>query len=281
MGRIDDERIKQSQREAWDHAAPYWRRYDEHVRRNSVQATRRMLELAEVQPGQRVLDIASGTGEPGLPAAELVGPSGFVLLSDQSAEMLAIARDKARAQDLRNVEFRVSDAEQLVLDPESFDAALCRGGLCLMPQPVRCLRTVYEALKPGGRISVLVLGRPEANPYFVIPFAVLSKYASFPPYDPTLPGPFALADPEKLRSVLAEAGFEQIELQRMTHIWELDSGRDYWDYMRFSPVASALEQIPGDQHARIADEIATAAGGGDPNRAVELPGEFVIASAVR
>ena len=280
--RVDAEAIKRKQREDWDRAAPHWRRFDEHLRRSYAAATRRLLELACVQPGHRILDIASGTGEPGLPAAEIAGPSGFVLLTDQSPEMLAVARDKARAQDLHNVEFRVSDAEQLQLDPKSFDAALCRGALCLMPEPVRCLRIVYEALKPGGHIALLVVGRPEANPHFTIPYAVLGKYVSLPRYDPTAPGPFAFADPDRLRSVLAEAGFRDLHVEQVEHTWQVSSGREYWDYMRrFSVVTSLLAQLSADQHDRIGEEIAAKAAGGDPDGEVELPGESILAAGVR
>ena len=160
----DAQAFKELQRKNWQRAAAHWRKYDEQLCRNGAAITARLLELASIQSGHRVLDIASGTGEPGLPAARIAGPSGFVLLTDQSPEMLAVARDKANAQGLHNVDFRVSDAEQLQLDPESFDAALWRGSLMLMSDPVRCLRVVYESLKPGGRIAVQVVGRREANP---------------------------------------------------------------------------------------------------------------------
>ena len=280
--RIDAQAFKQWQREDWGRAAPHWRKFDEGLRRSYESTTRRLLELAGIQPGHRVLDIASGTGEPGLPAAEIAGPSGFVLLTDQSPEMLAIARDKARAQDLHNVDFRVSDAEQLQLDPESFDAALCRGALCLMPEPVRCLRLVYESLKPGGRIAVLVVGRPQANPYFTIPYIVLRKYVSLPTYDPAAPGPFAFANPDRLRSVLAQASFRELHVEQVEHTMHLGSGHEYWDYIRgFSLVESLLAQISTDQHDKIGDEIAASAAGGDPDGKVELQGESMLAAGVR
>ncbi len=280
---MDTAGIKQQHREDWDRAAPRWRKYDESLRRAGAPVTRRLLELAGIQPGHRVLDIASGTGEPGLPAAEIAGPSGFVLLTDQSPEMLAVARDKAHAQGLQNVDFRVSDAEQLQLEPESFDAALCRGALPLMPEPVRCLCIAHQALKPGGRIALAVTGRPEANPYFTISFAVLRKYASLPRYDPAAPGPFFFADPNRLRSVLAEAGFRELHVEALEHTaLEFESGREYWDYARgFSVAASALAQIPADQHDRIGEEVAAAAAGGDPDGKVEFRGESLLASAVK
>ncbi|MGH9200836.1 MAG: methyltransferase domain-containing protein, partial [Vicinamibacterales bacterium] len=107
----DASEIKARHRKDWDRAAPRWRSFDERLRRAGEPLTRRLLELAGIKRGQRVLDIASGTGEPGLPAAEAVGPKGSVLLTDQSPEMLAVARDKALALGLANVEFRVCDAE--------------------------------------------------------------------------------------------------------------------------------------------------------------------------
>lgn len=281
-GQIDAKAFKEQNREDWDRAAAHWRKYDEQLRRNGAATTSRLLELAGIQPGHRVLDIASGTGEPGLPAARIVGPSGFVLLTDQSPEMLAVARDKASAQGLRSVEFRVSDAEQLQLDPESFDAALCRGALMLMPDPVRCLRVVYESLKPGGRIAVLVVGRPEANPYFTIPYTVLRKYVSLPHHDPTAPGAFALSSPDRLRSVLARAGFRELHIEQVEDTSELESGREYWEYMReYSTVGTLLAQIPADQHEKIGEEIAAKAAGGDANGKVALSGESVLATGVR
>ena len=280
--RVAAQVFKQTQRDDWDRVAPRWRDFDQHLRRSFEATTRRLLEVAGIQPGHRVLDIASGTGEPGLPAAQIVGPSGFVLLTDQSPEMLAVAQEKARDQGLDNVDFWVSDAEQLQLDPKSFDAALCRGALCLMPDPVRCLRVVYEALRPGGRIALMVVGRPEANPYFTIPHAVLSKYVSLPPYDPAGPGPFAFANPDRLRSVLAEAGFRELQFEQVEHTWQLSSGREYWEYMRgFSPIASLLTQISADQHDRIGEEIAARAAGGDAGGRVELPCESTLAAGVR
>jgi len=277
----DFQAIKQQHREDWDGAASVWRKYDESLRRGSEPLTRRLLELAGIKPGQRVLDIASGTGEPGLPAAEIAGPSGFVLLTDQSVEMLAVARDKARAQGLGNVDFRVCDAEQLDLDPESFDAALCRGALPLMPDPVAVLRVAYAALKPGGRIGITLGGRLEANTYFTVPFTILRKYTSLPRYTPSVP--LYSADPDCVRSILSEGGFRELQFEPVEHVpMEFDSGREYWEYMRgFARTAFVLAQIPADQHDQIGEEIAALATGGDPNGRVALTGESVVASGVK
>jgi ubiquinone/menaquinone biosynthesis C-methylase UbiE len=280
---IDAEAVKQQHRDDWDRAAPRWRKFDEQLRRTGEPITRRLLELAGIQPGHRVLDIASGTGEPGLPAAEMAGPSGFVLLTDQSPEMLAVARDKARVQGLQNVDFRVCDAEQLQLEPETFDAALCRGALPLMPNPVAVLRVAYQALKPGGRIALTVVGRPQANPYFTLPYTILRKYVSLPRYDPSAPGPLYFTDPENLRAALAEAGFRELHVEPLEHTsMEFESGREYWEYSRgFSAMASVLGQIPADQHDKIGEEIAAAAAGGNPDGKAALKGESIVALGVK
>ena len=278
----DAHAYKQQQRDDWAEAASHWRRLDDGIRRTSAETTPRLLELAGVRTGDRVLDIASGTGEPGLPAAKLVGPSGFVLLTDQSPEMLAVAREKARTRDLHNVDFVVSDAEQLMLDPESFDAALCRGALCLMPDPVGCLRVVYTALRPEGRLAVLVVGRPEANPYFTTPFAVLAKHTALPQLDPEVPGPFRFADPERLQSVMVQAGFHDVGVEQFQHVHSLGTGREYWAHLsRISAVAKVLAKIPTDQHEGIGEEIAARAAGGDPDSEVALKAESNLAVGVR
>ena len=280
---IDSQEIKRQQREDWARAAPSWQKYDESLRRAGEPVTRRLLELARVQRGHRVLDIASGTGEPGLPAAEAVGPAGFVLLTDQSSEMLAVARQKAEARKLQNVDFRVGDAEMLELEPESFDAALCRSALPLMPNPLRCLQVVHAALKPGGRIALSVTGSAQANPYFALPFRVLRKYATLPRREQGTPGPFDFADPERLRSVMVEARYGDIQIETLQHTaMEFESGWAYWDYTSgFSATAAILAQVPPDHHAQVAGEIAALAGGGDPDGKVQFQGESVLAVATR
>jgi ubiquinone/menaquinone biosynthesis C-methylase UbiE len=112
----------------------------------------RMLDLACLQPGMRVLDLASGMGEPSLRAARRVGPSGFVLGTDLSEGMLEVAREKARAQALSNIEFRAADAETLEVPEQSFDEATVRWGLMYMPRPERALERLWRALRPSGRM---------------------------------------------------------------------------------------------------------------------------------
>src|SRR3972149_5483185 len=109
----DPQAIKREQREQWDRAADGWRKHDERFRQVTAPVSRHLLELAGISAGMRVLDIASGTGEPALPAAEIVGPGGRVVLSDQSEEMLAVAREKAEARGLTNGEFRTVDGGEL------------------------------------------------------------------------------------------------------------------------------------------------------------------------
>lgn len=279
----DRQAIKEQLRQDWDRAASSWRKYDERLRNDTAPLTRRLLELAGIRSGQRVLDIGSGSGEPGLPAAEIAGPSGFVLLTDQSQGMLAVARDKARAAGLRNVAFQVSDAEQLEVDPESFDVVLSRGAIDLFTDSVRVLRIAHDALKPGARIAVSANGRPEANTYFTVPFMVLLKYATLPLDDPSARGAFAFADPERLRSVLSEGGFRELTVETLAYpAWQLATGREYWEYIRqFSLAAALLDQIPADQHDKIGEEVAAAAAGGDPDGQVQLTCEAVLASGVK
>jgi hypothetical protein len=116
-----------------------------------------------------------------------------------------------------------------------------------------------------------------------MPFTVLRKYTALPRPDPVVRGPFFFADPDNLRSVLAEAGFRELHVEALEHpAGEYESGREYWEYTRgFGVTASVLAQIPEDQHDRIGEEIAAAAAGGDPDGKVEFRGESMLAAGTR
>src|SRR5262245_28293285 len=122
MGSSDE---KEAQQEAWSFAAAGWSTWDEVLVRSRMPITVRMLELGGIGPGDRVLDIASGTGEPALDAAVAVGPSGSVVGTDLSEPMLTVAREKARRQGLQNVVFRQVDGEKLDVEPRSVDVVTC------------------------------------------------------------------------------------------------------------------------------------------------------------
>jgi SAM-dependent methyltransferase len=135
-------------------------------------ATERMLDLAGVAVGGRVLDVAAGTGEQTLAAARRVGPAGSVLATDVSADMLAVAADVMRREGWGNVETLVADARRLALKPGSFDAAISRFGVMLVPTAGDALTAIHRTLKPGGRLAAMVWSAPERNPFLSLPLGI-------------------------------------------------------------------------------------------------------------
>src|SRR3990172_4578450 len=243
---IDPATHKQQQREYWAKAAAGWRMNDERMRKGTAPMSERMISLAGIGPGMRVLDLASGNGEPGLPIAHAVGASGSVLLSDQSPEQLDFAREKAAAQGLANVEFMVADAEEIEADEDAFDAVPCRCGLMFMPEPARCLRNAYRALRPGGRFAAAVWGPPQLNPFYTLPYTVLMRYSDAKPPDVgTLPGIFAFAERSRLAALLTDAGFRDVVTEDLELTpADYESGDAYWESVQLSgPISREIGKL--------------------------------------
>ena len=281
----DPQAIKREQLEQWGRAAASWRKHDERLRQVTAPVTQRLLEVAGIAPGHRVLDVASGTGEPALPAAEVVGPGGRVVLTDQAEQMLAVAREMAEARGLTNVEFRLADGEELEAEPESFDAATCRWGIMFMPEPLRCLGHIYGALKAGGRVAFSAWGPPERNPFISLPAMVLGKYLETPPPNPTLPGGvFSFAAAGKLESAFTEAGFRDVKVDGLElPMAVFDNGQEYWQFQReiAGPLATMFSRLPAASQEAAEQEIIQAASLGHPEGKVSLSGFTLVASAVK
>jgi len=175
--------------------------------------TERMLDLAGIGSGHHVLDVAAGTGEQTLMAARRVGPHGFVLATDIADRMLAYLDETARNEGLTNVQTRLMDARLLELEPESFDAAICRLALMLIPEREKALAGIQRALKPGTKFAAIVLSTAEKLPHISESLAIARRHAGLPSAPFEDPGMFALGDPAALRSAFERAGFHEVAVE--------------------------------------------------------------------
>ena len=242
-------------------------------------AAERMLALAALAPGERVLELACGAADVGLRAAGAVGPTGYVLCTDFVPEMVEAVRE--RAGDLRQVEARVHDAQEPL--GETFDAVLCRFGYMLMPDRGRALRATHDALRPGGRVVLAVWGTGEQNPWLSLIFDAVMGVLGAPPPAPGTPGPFALASHDDLSRLLAEAGFEQVTCEDVQSERTYASLEAWWQNFGESAgaVGSLLAQLPAEQLAEIRRRAEAAAEPYTSPDGVVMPASVVVARAVR
>lgn len=230
----------------WSSVAEGWKKHDEQLKKSGEPVTQRLIEVAAIQAGHRVLDIASGTGEPAIPMAQLVGETGFVVGTDLSDDMLAVAREKAHQLSVTNIEFHRVDGETLAFDPESFNATTMRWGLMFMPEPEKILGQIHGLLKDEGRIAVACWAEPERNPFFTHIMGILMKYMDVPKPPEGAPGVFAFANPDRLTQTLAQSGFRDVEIEDLeVTMFEADSGEEYWQMMVdiAGPITQLVQQM--------------------------------------
>ena len=274
--------VKSRELQSWTSVAPGWRRHDRRLTEAFGAVSRALLDRAGVKEGDAVLDVACGTGEPAIPAAMRVGPKGRVVAIDFVASMVDFAREKAAAAGLHNIEFRVTDGEQLDLPAATFDAATMRWGLMFMPAPVVCLQGIQRALKPGVRLALTTWAAPDRNPWASVPLRVLAKYMELPTPVPGQTGIFAFADPDQIRRAMTAAGFTDIVVEDLDVLWAgPESGREYFSEVieMAGPLASLYAKLPEDKKRTYAEDVAGEAERQSVRRpGVALPGVTWVAS---
>jgi len=276
--------LKQREHDNWMSVAEGWHRRDELLRKGGAPVSEWMLARAGIAEGHQVLDIASGTGEPAVSAARLVGENGRVVGTDLVEEMLVFAREKAAHAGLENIEFVCSDGETLDFPAGSFDAVTIRWGLMFMPEPEVCLAAVRKLMKPGGRITIACWSDPEKNPFISLLTKTLGKYMDLPKPPPGAPGIFSFADPERLRAVIEAAGFMQVELEEMEiDFIELDSGRAYWEAMSdmAAPVMQFVNQMDSATRSWFIDDVIASADALKQDGVLRMRGTTWLAAAVK
>ncbi len=280
---FDAARYKNAQREQWNKDGAAWRRWSPTLDRWYGDVTHQMLDLARIQPGQRILDIAAGAGEPAVSAAERVGPGGYVLATDISEGIVELAIEVARDRGLKQIETRVMDGENLDLLDASFDAVLCRLGLMYMPHPVTALREWRRALKAGGRVAVVVFSTPERNSWGAVPASIIRRRAQLPPPVPGQPGPFSLGGPGVLEGVFREAGFASPEIRTVPVPHRMGGSAEYVQLAReaFGGFNAMMAHLSPQERESAWDEVETAMRRFESPAGFEVPGECLVGSATK
>ena len=192
--------------------AAAWRRWKPQFDIAGRAGTELIVHAARVESGMRVLDVASGAGEPALALAAAVGLSGAVVATDLVSEMLATAAELADTRGLANLSFAVADAEALPFGDEGFERVTCRTAVMHFPDPVQAVCEVRRVLKPGGRAAFTALGPFEMTSAATSTVGVLMQYLATPPRPaPGVPSPYQFARPSALAAVFCSAGFHQVE----------------------------------------------------------------------
>jgi SAM-dependent methyltransferase len=250
---FDATQFTERAREGWNAAAIGWKRWAPTIEQGAQVVNDRLVDLAGLQPGHQVLDIAIGYGEPMVTAAQRVGPTGQVVATDLSPAMIDLAKERASALGLQHIAFYVCNGETLDIPHADFDAALCRWALMLMPHPDACLRRVHDVLKAGGRAAMAVFSEPATSPFVALAGSIVRREVGLGPPSPDEPGIFRLADADDLHQRFQDAGFHQVTIELVSGTFTFDSPDAYVRFIR--DIARDIVRFLEDQTAARQEEI--------------------------
>ena len=267
----------------WAAVAPGWATHAAYADARGAQAAARMLELTLPRPGERVLELACGPAGLGLAAAARVAPAGEVVLSDVAAEMTAIAAARADALGLTNVSTCELDFESIEQPDESYDVVLCREGLMFATDPARAAGEIRRVLRPGGRVALAVWGPRERNPWLGLVFDAVSAQTARPVPPPGIPGPFSLADPDRLTALLSGAGLADVDVGELDVPLQAASFDDWWERTSAlaGPLAKIVASLPGPAVDALTARLRDATRAYETPAGLEFPGVTLIAAARR
>lgn len=282
-GSIDTQKIKAQQRLGWDSVAEGWKKWWKPIEQSAQVVSDKLVELAQIRQGQKVLDIGTGIGEPAVTAARHVGSTGKVVAIDISPQMLAIARERAKDNGLdRIIEFREADAESFAL-PSNFDAIISRWGLMFLPNLSSALTSIRQSLIPDGRIAAAVWSTPQKVPFLSLAIATAMKeVAASPP--PGTPSPFSLADTTMLQEKFKQAGFRDVTVHIGNMNFKADSAEQFTSFHQSinAPVKMMISSQGLQRQSEIWNAITEAARKhADGTGAVTLQNEVIYITARR
>jgi len=249
-------KIREAQKNSWNNFAPGWRKWDDFTMRFLQSQRQQIIEALALEVDNNVLDIAAGTGEPGLSIASVVR-NGNVTAVDLSEEMLNIANEKAKALGLNNFHTTVADATKLPFQDSAFDAVSCRLGFMFFPDMVLAAKEMIRVLKPGGKLAVTVWGEPEKNLWVTAMVGAIKRHLDMPTPLPDTPGMFRCSQPGFMKSLFKELAIRTTEETEINGEIKCQSTDEYWSFMNdvVPPVVTAFTKSPDHIRKKIKYEL--------------------------
>jgi ubiquinone/menaquinone biosynthesis C-methylase UbiE len=218
--------------------------------------TEALVEYAQPQPGMQVLDLACGTGEPGISLAQRIGPEGHVIAVDLSADLLELAAQRAKAKELANFSTRQGDAHNLPFADQTFDLAACRFGVMFFTDVKRALRELRRVLKAGSRACFAAWG-PIEQPYWQTTMGIVHRHAGGTMLEPGGSDPFRFSKTGSLAEELRAARFQEVEesVREVPWTWP-GKAEEVFEYAcaLTVPFRAMLERVPADEWPAIRAE---------------------------
>ena len=274
---------KSSTRDQWNRSGAGYNAWGETLRQITSPAGKRMMDMAGIAAGSRVLELAAGSGGQTLQLAERVGADGAVLATDLSPGILAFTGENAEAAGFSNIETREMDGEEVDVPEASFDAVVSSLGLMFFPDPLKSVQGQRCAVKPGGKVAAMVISTPEKNPFFSVPAKVIRERANLPPPQPGLPGPFALGTPGAVEAVFEKAGLSAVSSESFGVMLELPSIAEHLRFLGDAFGALHMMMAGMDEAGKQAtwDAVAEALRPFEGAQGFQSPAELIVCVGTR
>jgi SAM-dependent methyltransferase len=278
---VDRDEYRKTSLANWKGLAAGWERRRAQIDDITAPVRDQLVRQLAPQPGETILELASGPGETGFAAAALLGDEGRLITTDFSPEMVEVAQRRGEELGLRNVEYRTMDAEHIELDDESVDGVLCKFGFMLMADTAAALAETHRVLRPGGRLAFAVWRGAEQNPWVSLGARILVGLGLMPPNEPGAPGAFAMADDQRVRSLLGAAGFTDVRIEDVPVRFVYTGLDEYLEMLRDTGGAftKAWAEASDEQRAAITEQLAEAFTPFERDGGLELPGLALVAVA--
>ncbi len=251
------EQIREQQKNSWNKFSSGWKKWDYFNMGFLRPMGNAIISKLQLKETDNVLDIATGTGEPGLTIAGMV-KKGKVTGTDLAEDMLAIAQENAHKNGIANYGTAVADVCALPFNNDSFDAVSCRMGFMFFPDMQMAANEMYRVLKPGGKIAASVWGLPDSNNWVTTIMSVIQKHITLPPPVPGAPGMFRCGKSGFIADIFANAGFKDITEVPVSGRVDYTNFNQYWDMMLDvgAPIVAAMSGANEGTKALIKTEVA-------------------------